>query len=79
MYASRLKEGILKGVEEGPIVLAHIKRDEGSASSPIVPRATTNGDGCGCGSLGWREVARAVPSGGGFPKTKDLVYLRLLE
>jgi len=77
MYASGLKEGILKGVEEEPIFLAHIKRDE--LSSPVVPRATPNGDDCGCGSPGWEGVVRAVPSGGSFPETEDSVYLRLRE
>ena len=77
LHASGLKEGILKGVEDGHILLTHVKRDE--VSSPIVPRATSSGDGCGCGSPKWGEVVRAGPPGGGFPKTKDLVYLRLLE
>jgi hypothetical protein len=77
LYASGLKEGILKGVDEGPIFLAHIKRDE--VSSPVVPRATAYGDGCGCGNPGWGEVVRSGPSGGDFPETEDSVYLQLLE
>ena len=67
LYASELKEGILKGVEEGPIFLAHIKRNE--VSSSVVPRATPNGDGCGCDSPGWGEVVRAGSYGRGFPDT----------
>ena len=77
LHASGLKQGILKGVEDGSIFLAHVKRDE--STSPFVPRDTISGDGCMCGSLGWGEVVRAGPFGGGFPETKDLVYLRLLE
>ncbi len=66
-----------QGVEDGPILRAQIKRDE--VPSPVMPRATTDGSGCMCGDPRWGEVVRAGPPGGGFPKTEDLVYLRLLE
>ena len=71
MQASGLNKGIYEGVEDGPIFLAHVKRDE--VTSPVVPRATTKGNGCRCGIPGWVEVLRAFPFGGGFPETEDLV------
>ena len=71
LHASWFKLGILKGVEDGPIFRAHIKRDE--VSSPVVPWATANGDGGVCGVPGWGEVVRAGPPCGGFSKTEHLV------
>ena len=50
LQASGLKYGILEGVEDGAIFLAHVKRDE--VISPVVPRATTSRDGCRCGIPG---------------------------
>jgi hypothetical protein len=67
-----------KGVEDRQILRAHIKRDE--VSSPVVPWATSNGDGyCMCGNPEWGKVVRAGPCDGGLPETEYLVYLRLLE
>jgi len=77
LYARGFKEVALDGIEDGPILRAHIKRDE--APSPDVPWATSNGDGCMCGDPGWGKVVRADPPGGGFHKTQDSVYLRLPE
>jgi hypothetical protein len=71
LQASGLKKGILEGVEDGPIFLAHVKCDE--VTSPVVPRTTTNRDGCGCGIPEWGEVLRAGPSCGSFSETEDLV------
>jgi len=57
--------------EDGPIFLARVKCDE--VTSPVVPRAITNRDDCGCGIPGWGEVMRVGPSGGVFPETEDMV------
>ena len=54
-------------VEDGLIFLTHVKCYE--VTIPVVPRATTNRDGCGFGIPGWGEVVRAGVSGGGFPET----------
>ena len=77
LHARRFKYVNLKRFEDRPILRAHIKRDE--VLSPAVSRATTNRDGCMCGNPRWGEVVSAGPVGEGLPKTKDLVYLRLLE
>jgi len=66
-----------RDVEDGPVLRAHIKRDEVLCS--VVTWATTYGDGCMSGGAGWGEVASAGPPGGCFPYTEDLIYLRLME
>jgi len=77
LHARGFKEVILEGVEDEPILRAHIKRDE--MSNPVVSWATTNKDGCMYGDPEWGEVVRAGPLGEGFPKTEDVVYLRMME
>ena len=67
----------LEGVEDGPVLWAHIECDE--VSCPAVPWATAYGDGCMCGGPECGEVARAGLPGGCFPYTEDLVYLHMLE
>ena len=77
LHAGRFRMVLLKGVDDGLISLAHIKRDE--VSCTVVPRATSRGNGCMCGFPGWGEVASAVLPSGCFSFTEDLMYLRLLK
>ncbi len=49
LHAGRFKKVLRKGVEDGPVVLAH-KRDK--VSLTVVPRAETRGDGLMCGFPG---------------------------
>ncbi len=62
LHAGRFKKVLLKGVEDGPVVLAHIERDE--VSLTVVPRAATRKDGLVCGFPGWWEVSSAGPPSG---------------
>jgi hypothetical protein len=50
LHAGRFKKVLLKGGEDGPVVLAHIERDE--VSLTVVPRAATRWDGLMCGFPG---------------------------
>jgi hypothetical protein len=54
LHAGMFKKILLTGVKDGPVALAHIKRDK--VSLTIVPRAATRGDGRMCGFPGWGEV-----------------------
>ncbi len=65
LHAGRFKKVLLKGVEDGPIVLAHIECDK--VSLTVVPRAAIRGDGRMCGFPGWGEVLSAGPPSGYFP------------
>ena len=65
LHAGRFMKVLLEGVDDGPVSLAHIKRDEVSRS--IMPRATSRGNGRMCGIPGWGEVSRMGPSSGCFP------------
>ena len=65
LHAGGFRKVLLEGVDDGPVVLAHIKRDE--VSYPVVTWATTEWDVCMCGNPGWGEVASASPPGGCFP------------
>ncbi len=65
IHAGRLRKVLLKGVDNGTVSLAHIKRDE--VSLTVVPRAAPRGNGGMCGFPGWGEVSSAVPPNGCFP------------
>ncbi len=58
LHAGRFRKVLLKGVDDGPLSLAHIKRDE--VSLTVVQRATARGNGRMCGLPGWGEVSSAV-------------------
>ena len=64
LHASGFELGNLKGIEDGPILRAHIKRDE--VPIPVMSWATADGDGCVFDVPGWGEVMRASPSCGDF-------------
>jgi hypothetical protein len=66
LYAGRFRKVLLKGVKDGPVALAHIKRDK--VSLAVVPRAATRGDGGMCGFPGWGEVSSAGPPSECFPR-----------
>jgi len=76
LHAGRFRQVIPERVEDGPILRAHVKREE--VPCAVVSRPTTSGDGCVGGNPGWGKVLRAGPPGGGIPNTKDLVYISLL-
>jgi hypothetical protein len=65
LHAGRFKKILLRGVEDGLVALAHIKRDK--VSLTVVTRAATRGDGRMCGFPGWGEVSGAGPPSGCFP------------
>ena len=65
LHMGRFREVLLEGVDDGPVFLADIKRDE--VSRPVVPRATSRGNGRMCGIPGWVEVSRTGPPSGCFP------------
>ena len=71
LHAGGFRKVLLEGVDDGPVVLAHIKRDE--VSRTVVPRATTRGNGRMCGVPRSWEVSSVGPPNGCFPKTEDLV------
>ena len=65
LHAGRFKKVLLKGIDDGPVSMAHIKRDE--VSLAVVPRATTSENGRMCWFPGWGKVSSAVPPSGYFP------------
>ena len=64
LHAGRFRKVFLERVDDGPIFMAHIKRDE--VPRTVVPRATTRGNGRMCEIPGWGEVSSAVPPSGCF-------------
>ena len=56
LHGGRFRKVLLDGVDDEPVSLAHIKRDE--LSRTVVPRATTHGNGRMCGIPEWGEVSR---------------------
>ena len=65
LHAGGFRKVLLEGVDDGPVFLAHVTRDE--VSRPIVSRATSLGNGRTCRIHGLGEVPRAGPSSGCFP------------
>ena len=65
LHAAGFRKVLLERVDDGPVSLAHIKRDE--VSRTVVPRATSRGNCRMRGILGWREVSRSCPPSGCFP------------
>ena len=65
LHAGRFKKVFLKGVDDGPLSLAHIKRNE--VSPTVVPRATLRGNRRMCRVPRWGKVASAVTPSGCFP------------
>jgi hypothetical protein len=64
LHAGRFRMVLLKGVDDVPLSLAHIKRDE--VSLTVVPRAKARGNGRMCGFPGWGKVSSAVSPSGCF-------------
>ncbi len=68
LHAGRFEKVLLKGVEDGPVVLAHIERDE--VSLTVVPRAATRGDGLMCGFPGGGKCRARVHQLGASPRQR---------
>ncbi len=65
LHAGRYEKVLLTGVEDGPVALAHIKRDK--VSLAVVPRAAIRGDRRMYEFPGWGEVSGAGSPSGCFP------------
>ena len=65
----------LKGVQDGPVIWAHVECDE--VSGPIVPRPTACGDGGDSGIPKGGGMSGVGPPRGGLSQAEDLVNLWL--